>query len=75
MEIPRAYFLRLLAFVALMTTALWAADPTLGTWKLNVRKSRFMPGPAFQSETRTLRRAKGRGPSDHPDDRWQGQAG
>ena len=57
MEIPRVRFSRLLAFVAL-ATALWAADPTLGTWKLNVRKSRFMPGPAFQSETRAYTEEK-----------------
>ena len=29
------------------------ADPTIGTWVLNVAKSTFSPGPAPQSETRT----------------------
>lgn len=53
MEIPCVRFLRFLAFVPIVTTALWAADPSLGTWKLNVKKSTFVPGPAFQSETRT----------------------
>ena len=28
-------------------------DPTLGTWKLNVAKSKFIPGPPFRSEIRT----------------------
>jgi hypothetical protein len=27
-------------------------DPFLGTWKLNVAKSKFVPGPARKSETR-----------------------
>jgi hypothetical protein len=27
-------------------------DPVLGTWKLNVDKSKFMPGPAWQSQIR-----------------------
>jgi hypothetical protein len=31
---------------------LWAADPTIGTWKLNLAKSKFYPGPAFRSDTR-----------------------
>lgn len=31
----------------------WAADPTLGTWTLNVAKSKFTPGPPFKSDTRT----------------------
>ncbi len=31
-----------LAFIAL-TGSLWAADPLIGTWKLNVAKSKFSP--------------------------------
>ena len=58
MEISRVRFWRLLAFVPMVTTALWAADSTLGTWKLNVQKSRFLPGPAFQSEIRTYEEQK-----------------
>jgi len=30
-----------------------SADPVVGTWKLNVAKSKFSPGPAPKSETRT----------------------
>jgi hypothetical protein len=30
-----------------------APDPVVGTWELNVAKSRFSPGPAPKSETRT----------------------
>jgi len=30
------------------------ADPFLGTWKLNVQKSKFVPGPARKSETRMV---------------------
>lgn len=29
-----------------------AADPVIGTWQLNVAKSRFTPGPAPKSDTR-----------------------
>jgi hypothetical protein len=28
-------------------------DPLLGTWELNVAKSKYSPGPALKSETRT----------------------
>jgi len=34
----------------------WAAgavDPVVGTWTLNVEKSKFSPGPAPKSQTRT----------------------
>ena len=30
-----------------------AADPAIGTWKLNLAKSKFSPGPAPRSQTRT----------------------
>ena len=30
----------------------WAADPVEGTWKLNVSKSKFSPGPAPKESTR-----------------------
>ena len=30
-----------------------AADPVIGTWQLNVAKSKFSPGPAPKSDTRT----------------------
>ena len=53
MEIPRVRITRLLTFSVVAATALWAVDPTLGTWQLNVQKSRFLPGPGFRSETRT----------------------
>ncbi len=58
MEIPRIRLSRLLAVAVILGTALWAADPTLGTWKLNLRKSKFMPGPGFKSETRTYEQQK-----------------
>ncbi|MCU1338994.1 MAG: hypothetical protein JWO19_4575 [Bryobacterales bacterium] len=45
----------LLAAAVIVSTAavVWAADPVVGTWKLNVAKSKFSPGPAPQEETRT----------------------
>jgi riboflavin biosynthesis pyrimidine reductase len=30
-----------------------APDPVIGTWQLNVSKSKFTPGPASKSQTRT----------------------
>ncbi|MBK6453660.1 MAG: hypothetical protein IPF84_14585 [Proteobacteria bacterium] len=29
-----------------------AADPVIGTWQINVAKSKFSPGPAPKSDTR-----------------------
>ena len=50
--------LRVLAFVcfaAVVAAPLFAQDnPFLGTWKLNVAKSKFEPGPAPKSLTRTI---------------------
>src|ERR1700681_3361868 len=37
-----------------------AADPVEGTWKLNVSKSKFSPGPAPKDETRVYE-AQGEG--------------
>jgi hypothetical protein len=37
----------------LCTTALvWGANPVVGTWRLNLAKSTFAPGPAPKEETR-----------------------
>ena len=49
-----------------------ARDPAVGTWRLNLQKSKYYPGPAPQSETRsyeadgdllkcTIRRVDGKG--------------
>ena len=38
---------------------LFAADPDLGTWKLNVAKSKYSPGPAPKSGNRDLSRPAG----------------
>jgi hypothetical protein len=55
-------FLILAAFaVALSPLAAPAAetDPVLGTWKLNVAQSKFSPGPAPKSQTRTYKDSNG----------------
>jgi hypothetical protein len=39
--------------LALGTNAALAADAAVGTWKLNVAKSTFSPGPAPKSQTRS----------------------
>jgi hypothetical protein len=44
-------FKRLL-LVLLSASTIWAADASIGTWKLNVAKSTFKPGPPPVAETR-----------------------
>jgi hypothetical protein len=45
----------LLVFATIGASSLLAQDnPFLGTWKLNVAKSKFNPGPAPKSQTRTI---------------------
>ena len=43
------------SLIFLLGTALaaWGADPVVGTWKLNIAKSKFDPGPPPRSQTRT----------------------
>jgi hypothetical protein len=41
--------------VLLSASALWAADASVGTWKLNPAKSTFKPGPPPVAETRVYR--------------------
>lgn len=50
--------------LALLTTMLFAgtafaADPVVGSWKLNVAKSKFNPGAALTAGTRTYTEAAG----------------
>jgi len=40
------------AILAIGTGTAFAADAVVGTWKLNVAKSTFSPGPAPKSQTR-----------------------
>jgi hypothetical protein len=40
------------AILAIGTSAAFAADAVVGTWKLNLAKSTFSPGPAPKSQTR-----------------------
>ena len=42
----------ILAFVGIQSAA-QGSDPILGTWELNVAKSKYSPGPAPKSESRT----------------------
>jgi len=42
-----------LAAMLAFTTVASAANPVVGTWQLNLTKSKFSPGPAPKSETRT----------------------
>jgi hypothetical protein len=52
-----ARFMRLAALLLCFAVGLWAADPWLGTWKLNVAKSKFSPGPPPKSRVRTFEMA------------------
>ena len=51
---------KMLLFTTLMAAgALVAANPILGTWKMNVAKSKFSPGPAPKSVTSTYTESDG----------------
>src|SRR4030088_1039232 len=41
------------AILTIATSTALAADPVVGTWKLNLTKSTFSPGPAPKSQTRS----------------------
>jgi hypothetical protein len=43
------------AFALSAAPAATPANPVLGTWKLNIAKSTFTPGPGWRSQTRTYR--------------------
>lgn len=43
---------RVLALILGSSIAVRAADPVVGTWELNVAKSKYNPGPAPRSQTR-----------------------
>jgi hypothetical protein len=48
--------MRQITFASLLfalTAGVWAADPAVGTWKLNVAKSKYSPGPPPKSATVT----------------------
>ena len=45
--------LALAAAAGLAVAAAATPDPVIGTWQLNVAKSKFMSGPALKSQTRT----------------------
>ncbi|MEO5927027.1 MAG: hypothetical protein ABIR70_24640 [Bryobacteraceae bacterium] len=53
---------RLLGRVALLmmvsAASMWGADPMVGTWVLNAKKSVYKPGPAPKSQTRVYRENK-----------------
>ena len=44
-----------LLMVLLTASGIWAADASIGTWKLNVSKSTFRPGPPPVTETRVYK--------------------
>jgi len=48
-----AFVALLLAVGSATVVAAPAADPVIGNWQLNVAKSKFSPGPAPKSDTRT----------------------
>src|ERR1700680_2883331 len=54
---------RLLKFMVVFGAALsgWAADPLIGTWKLDLSKSIFSPGPAPKSQIRAYQAVPGGG--------------
>jgi hypothetical protein len=58
MQITRTSMLGVtLVLAAVVAATAQPADPALGTWKLNVAKSKFDPGPPPQSATLTIEAA------------------
>ena len=49
-----ARLMKLAALLLCLTVAMWATDPWLGTWKLNVAKSKFDPGLPAKSSSHTI---------------------
>jgi hypothetical protein len=47
--------LLLLAGIAITSPVRAADDPSNGTWKLNIEKSKFVPGPGPKSQTVTIK--------------------
>lgn len=45
--------LSLVLGICLLCGVGWAGDPVLGTWRLNLNKSTFSPGPAPKNQVRT----------------------
>ena len=43
----------MLTVVLALTASVWAADPFIGTWKLNATASKFVPGPPLRGLTMT----------------------
>ena len=48
--------IRLILLLVGAVVAVWAAEPVLGTWTLDVSKSTYKPGPAPTSQTRIYER-------------------
>lgn len=52
-------FMLLVVAGALLSGTAFAADPIIGTWKLNVEKSKFAPGGELTAGTRIYTESKG----------------
>jgi hypothetical protein len=53
------YIRRIAALLVLVPAALWAADPFVGTWKLNVAKSHYTTGTPPKEQTLTISESGG----------------
>jgi hypothetical protein len=56
---PKSILRRALLLMTATSLALCAADPIVGTWVLDGKKSIFRPGPAPRSQTRVYRQSEG----------------
>ena len=52
-RLPTMVYATVLTIFGAVQVPAQATDPVVGTWELNVAKSKFNPGPAPKSETRT----------------------
>jgi hypothetical protein len=56
--LPTALLAALLSLTGVAIAAGSASDRVVGTWKLDVAKSKFMHGPALKSDTRTYEESR-----------------
>jgi hypothetical protein len=56
---PKSILRRAIVLMTAFSLALCAADPIVGTWVLDAKKSTYKPGPPPRSQTRVYRQSDG----------------
>ena len=55
---PYRFLTRVALLMLVSAASIWCADPLVGTWVLNAKKSVYKPGPPPRSQTRVYREDK-----------------